>query len=80
MSIYPILTGFNGSWPGSTVQFIPWKNPAHCLFFYFFRKRKGKHCAGFFQGISPGPFIGPVEIRGKKNKKIYISFLPPAVY
>jgi len=27
--------------------------------------------------ISPGPFIGPVEIRGKKNKKKYISFLPP---
>ena len=29
------------------------------------------------EGVSPGPFIGPVEIRGKKNKKIYISFLPP---
>jgi len=28
--------------------------------------------------LSPGPFIGPVEIRGEKNKKnIRISFLPP---
>jgi len=30
--------------------------------------------------ISPGPFIGPVEIRGKKNKKKYISFLPPVYW
>ena len=30
--------------------------------------------------ISPGPFIGPVEIRGKKIKKKYISFLPPVYW
>ena len=30
--------------------------------------------------LSPGPFIGPVEIRGKKNKKKYISFLPPVYW
>jgi hypothetical protein len=27
---------------------------------------------GKYWEISPGPFIGPVEIRGKKNKKKYI--------
>jgi hypothetical protein len=31
-------------------------------------------CAGFFPGISPGPFIGPVEIRGKKIKKNIFLF------
>jgi len=39
----------------STVQpKVPrFNRPALCffLFFYFFRKRKGKQCAGFFQGI-----------------------------
>jgi len=41
-------------------------------------KGKGTQHKDFF--ISPGPFIGPVEIRGKKNKKKYISFLPPVYW
>jgi hypothetical protein len=32
MSIYPILARFNGSWPGSTVQFT--------AFFLFEKKKK----------------------------------------
>ena len=44
MSIYPILTRFNGSWPGSTVQFT--------AFFIFEKKKEQQEKAGFsIQGI-----------------------------
>jgi hypothetical protein len=45
----------------------------------FYRAVIEKHCIKFTY-LSPGPFIGPVEIRGKKNKKNYISFLPPGPF
>ena len=31
--------------------------------FFRFGRRKRKQCAGFFEGISPGPFIGPHYVK-----------------
>ena len=69
-------------WPGSTVQFT-------AFFIFWWKKKEQEKLdfqsiiRGYLRSckmkwwiphpISPGPFIGPVEIRGGGNKKIYIS-------
>ena len=58
----------------------------HCVEFRIpvFENQKNE-IKNYIKPVSPdaadGPFIGPsVEIRGKKNKKKYISFLPPVYH